>query len=230
MATTTRNHALDYQRGLACLLMIFAHLKLANPDNPVMWTLRFIGELAPMLFFTVSGYNASRQAQQQSLSQLFAINGALFLFGITYSIITRVDMYERFVLELFQIIAVGSLFTAIVSRQLKDTPWPYLAIAIALFALKLGFDQWLPAFDGGGIVLTSNDYVPHHLLTGDQQRMYPGFALLPWIAFFCLGVFIGGVSNQVRLVFAVVCAGLLELNLALGIGGHFAEKWDMSLN
>jgi len=162
MSTQPRNQSLDYQRGIACMFMVIAHLRLADPSN--QWTswVSYISGLATLLFFAVSGFNSWQQAHKYPLRFIAASQCTLFLFGVTYSSILFVDQYHRFSMEIFQIIATGSLLVALVHRWLSLPVWAYLLIAILIVALKAYVDVIAPQFDGGGVILPRSDYVPRY--------------------------------------------------------------------
>jgi len=225
----TRNQSFDIQRGVACLLMIFAHVKVVDPSN--YWTslANFIGGLAPMLFFSVAGATTLLQARKYSTAFIAVSQLALFLFGLAYSMLIYTDQFRQFAMEIFQIIAIGSLLVALLHR-FSSSPLLYLLTAVAVLAIKFACDRWAGDFDGAGLLLTRNEYVPHHLVPEGTPKQYPGFPLLPWLFVFCLGAFIGQTSDRIRISIATLSLLLLAVDLQLGVGGYLREKWDMTVN
>lgn len=206
------DHSLDAVKGFSCLLMIAAHTALEYSGNNVI--LHNIGELAPVLFFAVSGVTSTFQSRKNLLS-LIAFYLAFAVLGMSYNALWRPDIWSNPVSDVPQIIAMSVIGIIIIERVLKPGRWMYLALGIAVFVLHLVLSPRIPAFP------------VHQFFTPKGDYTY--FTFLPWFSIFLLGVFAYRTGRLINLTSGLVSLGLLAFSYALSPGdGEFLVKYNMS--
>jgi len=209
-----RDHSIDLLKGVACVLMLFAHTQL-YVDLP-SHALTFLGSFAPVLFFAVSGITANFQAHKYPVTGMILTYAMIFLLGLSFASIVIGNFWEAFEMDILQIIAVGTLVLYLVQRYLKPGPWFHLGAAVGIFALKLATDA-LPRD------LWWMGYLKNVVLE-------PGnFVLTPWLFPFFLGMFCYLAPNRYNLWLGAAAAGGLGLAGAAGAPLGIDNRWDMTI-
>lgn len=211
-----RDWSLDFIKGIACILMFMAH-SLRSPLGGgsfqmfINHLLGFIGGLAPVLFFAVSGITAMFQAKKNMrgmviLYTLFAI------VGLSYNLIWRPNLYVDFASDIFQIIAMGTIITVFLEKYLKPNKWLYFLLAILIFVIHYSTTRNIDPF------------------IGKQLLFAPGtFTLFPWLSMFFLGVFFYKLKPIISLIFSVVFSLILLLLIYFYKLDQISQKFDMSI-
>ncbi len=208
-----RDLSLDLLKGVACILMLFAHTQL-QIDLPSK-VLTFLGSFAPILFFAVSGITAHFQARKYPVAGVVLTYAMIFLLGLSFAAMVAGNFWVAFEMDILQIIAVGVLVLYLVQRFFNPGPWFYLAAAILLFALKLATD-----------VLPRETWWMGYLV---NVVLEPGnFVIIPWLFPFFLGMFCYLTPNRYNLVVALAALFGLGLGLALGLPLGIDNRWDMT--
>ena len=209
-----RDHSLDLLKGVACVLMLFAHTQL-QIDLPSK-VLTFLGGFAPVLFFAVSGITANFQAHKYPVAGIVLTYTMIFLLGLSFAAMIAGNFWLAFNMDILQIIAIGVLTLYLVQRYLNPGAWFHLGAAVAIFAVKLATDQ-----------LARDSWWMMH---AQNILLEPGnFVVIPWLFPFFLGMFCHLTSNRRNLWLAGV--GLLGLMVAwaTGIPLGIDNRWDMSI-
>lgn len=226
--SSNRDLAMDYLKGLACLMMVLGHLPVYDKTDMVAQYVVWCINSATVVFFGISGVNAVAQAAKYPFSYLFGLNLALFVFGTAYSTIIHVDLYERYLLEIFQIIAIGSVLAALLYRLIGNRPWVFAFVGLLVALAKYGFAYFWPDFHGGGVLLVHENYRPHIQLAPNEARFFPGFPFFPWAYIFFWGVFAYHLSQRAQAVLLLTEIAILAGGLYLDVLGDWREKWGMS--
>jgi hypothetical protein len=209
-----RDLSLDLLKGVACVLMLFAHTQL-QIDLPSK-ILTFLGSFAPILFFAVSGITAHFQARKYPVVGITITYVMIFLLGLSFTAMVVGNFWVAFQMDILQIIAVGVLVLYLVQRYLHPGPWFYLSAAILIFALKLGTD-----------VLPRDIWWMNYLV---NVVLEPGnFVIIPWLFPFFLGMFCFLAPNRHNLIVATSASAGLALGWALGLPLGIDNRWDMTL-
>lgn len=220
----------DRIKGLACILMLIAHLRLAPGIADWAYTVTFIGGLSAMLFLAISGLNAAVTAENKSLRELAIVNGLLFLIGVGYGAVVQMTLYANYVFEILQIIAIGSFCVGVTAKYTGYRPVLFGAIAIVIATLHLILQNYAPHFDGFGLIETSNHYAPLGIELPEGGTRYPGFPLLPWLAAFFWGASVYYAKRIFHLVVIVLGLGICFIETPITpFLGNVKEKWDMSI-
>ena len=221
-----RDHSLDLLKGLACILMIFAHSRgvdvspltsiLYGENDRLTHLIYMMGEAAPIIFFPIVGVTAYMQANKYRPKPVLISFVFLFLLGFSYNGITQRDFYSDFQLEMIQIIAIGAFLVYIIQYTKKPAPATFLVIGLTVFALKIlgSHNPWL-----------------RELLTFKPGIILPPgpFPLLPWLFLFFLGAFAYNTNNINNLILAGVSIGLFITLKLLSFPLQPGNKWDMSV-
>jgi hypothetical protein len=209
-----RDHSLDLLKGVACVLMLFAHTQLQIDLTSKALTV--LGSFAPILFFAVSGITANFQAHKYPVAGIVVTYAMIFLLGLSFAAMVAGNFWETFDMDILQIIAVGVLVLYLVQRYLKPGPWFHLGAAVAVFALKL-----------------VTDGLPRDLWwTGFLENVVlePGnFVIVPWLFPFFLGMFCHLAPNRHNLWLAGAAILALGLARAAGIPLGIDNRWDMTI-
>jgi fucose 4-O-acetylase-like acetyltransferase len=220
-----RDYSLDLLKGLACVLMVFAHstgvysplTSILTGENDTLTKLIYLaGEFAPVFFFSVAGITGYIQAGKYHPKSVLASYLFLFLLGFSYNGITQRNFYDNFEIEIIQIVAIGALSVYLVRYALRPAPVIFLAFALVLFAFKISSEHfhWLEGMTNTvrGIILP------------------PGtFPLLPWLFLFFMGVFAYHTNNVNNLALAIISIGLFDALTWLSFPLEPSNKWDMSI-
>lgn len=226
---STRDAALDYLKGLACFLMVIAHLPVQDKTNIAAVTVHGLAEYITVVFFAVSGINTFTQAKKYNLRYLLLLNVAIFIAGIPYAMVVHANLYAQPVPEILQIIAMGSLAVVAVQRILGNSPHVFALVAILIMVIKVLRDLCLPEFHGAGLLFVDKNYIPRAQLTGKSSSMFPGFPVFPWLAYFVWGVFAYSLSQRAQALMIAIIVSLMGLAIFAGIFGDLHEKWDTSV-
>ena len=211
-----RDKYLDYIKGFACLMMLFAHF----PQGDFLGLKNFFGSFAPFLFFACTGISSGLALRRKDkFWGLVFLYFVFFLFSLSCNFMRRPGELANFQnpflnFDFFQIIAIGSIFSLFLHR-FRFT----LRGALLTFAFILGI-HFLNKF---------------FLFSFGQKILFsPGiFTIFPWLAFFVLGFIYSKLKDNF----------LFFLNLALAIfvifyfylcQGDFLlpdfSKWNMNTN
>jgi hypothetical protein len=204
IAVSERDHALDWLKGLACILMLMAHVPPIFIDSPGAWLLRWFAGMVPILFFGLAAETALIQSRRYGFKAAAVLYGWLFLLGANLvAIVLHKGRFDHFAyLEILQIIAIGSLFVMLLDR-FSFKPWGYLGAAVACLVLKFAIDRW-----GHGVEWPVALVVPSEKIAytpeGDA-RFFPGFPLVAWLWVFPFVVFVRRSSRVINGVLAALC-------------------------
>ncbi len=223
-----RDYGLDLLKGVGCLCMLIGHSGIVDKTNSLAVTIHYLVHVGAIYFFSVSGITTQLQLQRYSVKSLLRTYVLIFLVGYSYSGVRHPDLYNFFTIEIFQIIALGVMATALVHALLKSSPAAYALLAAVLVALNW-LCQWrFPGFDGAGLLLPHERYVPHHLLAPGQEEVFPGFPLLGWLYVFFVGCALYGASRRAGLILALAATTVLATLESLGIDTRLRDTWAMS--
>jgi len=228
MSGSTRDPSVDIIKGFACILMICAHLPALQITEIFPRVFIHLCGIATALFFASAGVTATFQTSKYKISSLTLYFFLIFIFGTSWNILLRPSLLAFQVIEIFQVIALGSIFVCVLERGGKKASQSVLLIsAISISLLKFLADIFIPEFDGLGILLPSNDYIPHEQVISIDDRVWPGFALFPWLFVFPLGVFCYRASKQTN--FLGLIGSVIVLMISSYMGSVPIEKWDMTI-
>lgn len=225
----TRDPVIDYLKGSACVMMIIAHTPNFQPDDPVVAMFYSLAAFGTILFFAMNGANTAQQVRRYPLGYIVRLNLILFVFGTTFSVIVHPDLYQRYVLEILQIIAMGSIAVALVAKGVGGRPWCFGLIGLLIPLIKFLRDAYWPEFHGAGVLFVHQAYLPHENLPEGMKRFWPGFPVFPWLYTFFWGVFAYSLSQRQQLGLMLTCVGLYVLGDYWGVIGSWREKWDTSI-
>ena len=206
--TKGRIREIDVAKGLACLLMIAAHI--------ISRRVFTFGTLAAPLFFACSGMNTLLLIEKTRSNRCYDVFHVLFpvlLFfgGSSHIAITQSGRW-RIGPELLQLIALAILLLFIFSKLFKN-----LRQSGILFPLPFLIQQLLPAS-----FLESINGAPLEFVF---TRHYP---LFPWIGFFLFGVFLLGLKrNRYRWLQAAL---IIASFLCVAVAKIPVERFGMSLS
>ena len=220
-----RDRSLDLLKGIACVLMIFAHssgiesiltgILYGNNSHLVEYVYK-IGETAPIFFFAVTGVVACMQAAKYPPKSILLQYSFLFLLGFSYNGITEINYYQDFSFEIIQIIAIGAVFVFLTQYFIKPPLFVFLGIGFSIFLMKLISDH--------------NVWVHQILSLKGGLLIPPGpFPVLPWLSLFFLGPFAYYTKNRNNLIAASISIGLLVILKLFSIPLQPGNKWDMSI-
>ncbi len=173
-----RDLTLDFLKGVACVLMIIAHskLKMWGYEKFIFW-----GNLAPALFFGISGVTATFQAGKYQIKDVFFSSLFIFFLGFSYNATRDVGFLDHVQFEIIQAIALGSFTVFLLEKFLKPRSWVYFVLGFLCFGLNLCILSLLAGREFSWV-------------TGIW--IAPGlFPYLPWLSLFMLGVFVFRTGN-----------------------------------
>jgi hypothetical protein len=209
-----RDHSLDLLKGVACILMLFAHTQL-QIDLPSK-ALTFLGGFTPVLFFAVSGITANFQAHKYPVAGIVLTYTMIFLLGLSFAAMIAGNFWLAFNMDILQIIAVGVLMLYLVQRYLNPGEWFHLGAAVAIFALKLATD----------LIPRDSWWMMH----AQNILLEPGnFVVIPWVFPFFLGMFCHLTTNHRNLWLAGVALLASIVAWAAGVPLGIDNRWDMSI-
>jgi hypothetical protein len=231
-----RDHTIDYMRGIGCILMAMAHLRFFDSSEGYTSLVDIVGLLAEfgtVFFFAISGITSQMQGRRYSFSNIVISNLFLFVLGLSYSVMIHPNLYGFFTFEIFQIIAVGSAAVALVEKYFQPSAQLYMLLALLVYIAKMCFENFLPGFDGGGVLLNYAGYMPYDLIPAGEKPdviVNPGFPVFPWLFLFFAGCAAYQLSNRTLLLTGVACLVLLYVLIyGVGIKTRFYSKWDMPI-
>lgn len=208
MKTRGRLQEVDIAKGIACLLMIAAHL-LGGKLLPA-------GTFAAPLFFACSGMNATLLFEKSARNKCYDLFHVLFPLILFFGGMTQVAIIHggrwRVIPEFLQFIALALLLLFALGRLLKN-PW------------RCGYFFPLP-------------FLLQHLMPWSAARSFWGppleflfggsFSLFPWMGFVLFGVFILGLERKYyRTLLAALFAAFV---LSYWVAGIPLSKFWMSLS
>lgn len=172
-----RDRSLDVWKGLGCLLMVVAHTQV----DPNAWVLllRFVGEMAPLVFFPVAGVTAWLQAQRRPLRELAIYYALIAILGFSVAGLVQGQSWHPFYLDMVSLIGVASLLVALAVKAGVEQFWLFwLGIGIGIIGIffpqpALGF-AWFSPNEGSGLY----------------------FSIFPWAGFFFCGAGLYGAGRQ----------------------------------
>jgi hypothetical protein len=208
MKAQGRLQEVDIAKGMACLLMIAAHL-LGGKLLPA-------GTFAAPLFFACSGMNATLLFEKSARNKCYDLFHVLFPLILFFGGMTQVAIIHggRWMVmpEFLQFIALALLLLFALGRLLKDPcrcgyffPVPFLLQHLLPWSAARSF--WGP---------------PLEFLFGG------GFSLFPWMGFVLFGVFILGLEK--KYFRALLAALLAAFVLSYWVAGIPLSKFWMSLS
>ncbi|RFU66836.1 acyltransferase family protein [Bacillus sp. V59.32b] len=204
-----RDYSLDLLKGLACLLMIFAHNTTGTAKYD-WWGIYFLGGFAPILFYAVSGVVLTFQIKKKSRKVLILYYSALFLLGFSYNGIAmgRWGSEVFWGAEILQVLGLSSIVLVVLSK------WVNIEKVSILFPLPF-------------IIHLLGYYIPDFPFKEFLFR--PGqFPLFPWLAFFMLGIYcFYSMRPKFNQIAMLIMLGF-QVALILNTGITFDNKWDMS--
>lgn len=229
MTQNTRDDSLDILKGLACLAMVIAHQPYVfhNPELALGLVNYVVAAIPPTVFFAIAGVTASLQSSKYSLSSLAIYFLAMFCIGMTWNIAVHGDISAFYWVEIFQIIALGSLCVCAVERNGPIHQWLLFSIAAVIVCIKVVVETYWPQFDGWNYLFCDTNYVWELDATSTATTVLPGFPLFPWLAYFFLGAWCYRLSKRQKLMMAIV--SLLAVFVCVESGSSIAEKWDSPL-
>lgn len=211
-----RDYSLDFMKGTACILMVLAHYFVIPQNTPHIeqafaFTLNFLGGLAPVLFFAVSGVTSLFQSRK-SMKTIFVFYVIFALIGLTYNMIIRPHLYAECVCDIPQIIAIAVIVVVLTEKYLHPIKEFYLISGIGFFLMHFFVTRFIPSFPGG------------------QFLFAPGvFPIFPWLFVFFMGVYAYRSMENVNLFCSLVSLILLMiLHFAHKINLDIYNKFDMS--
>ncbi|SHE80692.1 hypothetical protein SAMN02746089_00813 [Caldanaerobius fijiensis DSM 17918] len=199
-----RDRSLDFLKGVACLMMILAHAPVQIPPS---WGLCFfIANMAPAVFFPITGITTLYQIKKRNLKVLFCFYAIFFVLGFSYNALWHTFYFTRdLVSDILQIVAIAVLIIAVFEKAgFKDYSYMFL-VPLLLHLLLTN-------------TVTSNFFLREFI-------MPPGvFTLLPWLGFFLYGVYMYKHSLLANIINTII----LLLLLILYNGKFFSsDKWNM---
>lgn len=225
----SRVDSLDYLKGVGCILMIPAHTLLIDLDDKGTYYIYATVHFFACLFFAASGVTTLYQADQRPKPYLFMYFLVLFFVGLTYTSVFSPLWLFDFRLEIVQIIMLGCM-SLLLMRHIFGNRWNlYLAVAMAIFLVKVASDRWFPGWRGAGVLFPHMDYVPWHLRPEGTPGVAVGFPVFPWLYLFPLGVYcFFAPLKWVWLISGIALVAVLGMLYQYGVGG-FNAKWNMSI-
>ncbi len=226
--TSSRDYSLDYLKGVGCFLMMIAHLSLAHRRDPYAVLVSDIGSLGMLYFFAVAGVTAAIQLHKYDYVSLIMFFLSLGIVGYCYTAMMHPTLYLSFRLEVFQVIALGSIAVIAIKQYANMGVVGYFILGVLVYLIKYLFDRFLPQFDGGAVLLPHADYVPWINAHG-LERINPGFPLLPWLSYFFAGYAAYYMNNRWNLIWAAVFFVLALIVYWLAPSEVlFYDKFDMT--
>lgn len=187
----SRDHDLDWIKGIACIFMLILHavVMVGLPPTHRLWTVQFtVIHQFYAWFFMASGMNVARAAERDLLkkdwrrtSAVYLLTAvALFVLGIAYSI-NRRTLGE---MELFQGVAACTAVSYIVLRR-RWPSWALLVISILLFGVSIDYGYKYYGYLAQPMV----DRIIDDTLTWPlwERFLFVHFSLLPWVGWFLIG-------------------------------------------
>ncbi|THB68824.1 MAG: hypothetical protein D6B27_01825 [Gammaproteobacteria bacterium] len=230
MAEKKRDLSLDLIKGIGCIMVPVAHIfSSKQPSVAEVWVDGF-AEMGAILFLSVVGVTSMLQIRNgYSLRGTVLFYIFLGIIGVSFNCLLPQYFIDCWAFEIFQIIAFGAIFTAVIEYYLKPKPIFYLLIAVSIVAMKFILDF---AFEQGLIEKTSLPnfiFPPDNIYLDSGEIDYPGFALIPWLFIFPLGVFAYQARSIVNLIMGTFSFSLLAALYYFGYQPEIFKKWDMTI-
>ncbi len=217
-----RDYSLDAIKGIACILMIFAHAKISQASLVDLHLLKTIGGFAPVLFFAVSGVTATFQASRKKILEIILFYTLFAVIGLSYNTIwePQNNILNKIDCEIFQIIAIGAIIISLIELYIKPQKKYYLFLAITAFCIHYFYTQ---------MINVRPSRFAHFLFCGDFTGT--AFPIFPWVSIFFFGIFAYNIKNKFNLIIGIVSSICMVLLLLL-LPSHESladEKWNMSI-
>jgi fucose 4-O-acetylase-like acetyltransferase len=213
MEASQRDIALDFLKGVGCVLMILAHSQLITKVGDGF---TFVGGLAPIAFFSVSGIVAGLQAKNNKPTlPVLAQYLLLFLIGYSHNGMGYEDFLHDTSFNILQTISLGSAIVFLMEKNIRIKPWAYFVLALFSFALKE--------------MIVSFSFLRN--ITVLNGTLLPGgfFPLIPWISIFFYGVFCYRTNNQNNLRWSFIFLIIFAFCQYSGFDSNPTDKWGFSL-
>jgi fucose 4-O-acetylase-like acetyltransferase len=212
-----RDYSLDLIKGIACLLMVFAHVPVGQnywnkPGGSIVGLISFVGGLAPVLFFAVTGVTSSFQSKKNI--KVIIIFYILFgVLGLSYNSMWRPNFYDDFVGDVPQVIALSVIVLISLEKYIKPGKIFYLLLAIGIFLIHFSITRYVSPFPL------------------KQLLFAPGiFTLFPWLSLFMLGLFFYKSDRFSNLTIALVLAAIMiVMGIVRSVNLDYFNKFDMSI-
>ena len=220
-----RDYSLDAIKGLACIFMILVHANV-DKQSGIISGFQFLGGIAPVLFFAVSGVTTTFQSASKSSSLLIIFYIMFAVLGFSYSTIWRPNFWVAFTFDLFQIIAVGVITVTLIEKILKPGKIFYFVLSIIVFLIHYCFTQ----------IFQLQPFPFEQLLFSGKigEYSYYSFPIFPWVMTFFIGIFAYYIQNYLNLIIGVAFLVILIVWKTLH-GGNLTslpdrlDKWNMSV-
>lgn len=227
-----RDLSMDFLKGFACVLMVIAHAPLIFPDTPLAGLIRMaIGPLTAV-FFGTAAEAALLQRKSYGLKPTILIYVWLFFLGANMSpLMQHFELYDHVkIIEMLSIIALGCLLVLLLDEYLKPNRWGYLAVALGIVALKFALDYFGSDIDWPQFFAINKGSVEY--LPNGNAKVYPGFAMIPWLAVFPFVIFVRKSSILSNLIVSSLCSAAVIILILTGVISDIQldifNKWDQT--
>ncbi len=198
-----RDYSLDFIKGFACILMIFIHSVTLvtfekTPSGPlpliVINILASLGQLAPILFFGVSGITSVLFQVKKDIRTIIISYTMFGILGLSYIAVWRSNIYYGGVCDIPQMIAIGVIIILLLQKYVKPNKIFYLCSAILVFLIHFFITSKIARFPGADFLFA--------------PAVFPIF---PWISMFFFGIFIYNIKKKWNLLIGIPLIILLVL-------------------
>ncbi len=228
-----RDATLDYIKGIGCIFMVLSHAIVTAPGwwYQLQCTGFFLGRMAPVIFFSVTGIVNTITARRYPL-RYFLIFGTLFgLYGLTYHALWDLQTLQRPEFDIPELTGVTIIATVLVTRYAKKPLWGYVAVVAAVLGLHYGLVHFV--YHGHVPDVTADVYPK--LFPFSNFLVVPAvFAPIPWLVFAFVGNIFYQLADRViyRITGVVVTVTLVSLAASLATTGgvltpFWTDKWSM---
>jgi hypothetical protein len=201
-----RDHSLDFLKGIGCMLMVFSHASYVHAGSAWLFALAtvatFLGRLAPILFFSVSGVVNALQAKRRPLRYFAVFAGLFAVLGLIYNAYWRPDLRGGIECDIPQIVAMTILTTVIVEKAFANPTLGYGLVAGVLFLLHFAVGPFVPEFPGRNFL-----FIPR----GDAGVFPP----IPWLIFPMFGNIAYRLSDKTVRIIATTLVIVLVTAMAV---------------
>jgi fucose 4-O-acetylase-like acetyltransferase len=212
-----RDYSLDFIKGIACILMVFAHVPIgqiywSGPEGSIIRLMSFVGGLAPVLFFAVTGVTSSFQSKK-NIKAIIIFYTLFGILGLSYNSMWRPNFYADFVGDVPQVIALSVIVLIFLEKYLKPGKIFYLVSAIGIFLIHFSITRYISPFPL------------------KQLLFAPGiFTLFPWLSLFMLGLYSYKSDKLSNLTIALL---LVVIMIIMGrvrsVNLDYLNKFNMSI-
>lgn len=224
-----RDLGLDYLKGVGCLSMIVAHMPNYLSDDLLAHFINFVASFGMIYFFSASGVTAAMPSSTSSISIKIKRFAFIALYGCAWNIVVHGSLRGVWLIEMLQIIAIGSVAVLLTQTYIKPGYWFYFVVATILLVIKFVLADTLGLRDASGLVLVRADYTITGWPVALNNLVITGYPILPWISLFFAGVFCYRCPREYNLYGLVAIACLCIFATILDIDLNWGEKWDMSV-